>query len=118
MIINGSLDLEFCKNLTSLGNIEEIKGDLFLFGCEKIKSLGELEIIKGHLIGNTELESLGKLKIIEGGLNLRRSINIKDLGNLEYVGVEITISINSKINHQWVKQNKPWLFNKCRWVFI
>lgn len=76
-------------------------------------------IVNGDLnLFKSSIKSLGELKIIEGGLNLRRSINIKDLGNLEYVGVEITISINSKINHQWVKQNKPRLFNKCRLVFI
>ena len=91
--IKGCLDLHN-TNITSLGNLEYIKGHLF--NCKNLTSLGNLEYVGGILdLKGANLTSLGNLEHVEGCLILTNT-NLTSLGNLKYVGDVLGIS-NTKI---------------------
>ena len=77
------------KQITSLGNIEEIGGDLAFIGSS-IKNLGNLRKVNGSFwIAQfhpfTNLETLGHLEIVGKDLYLKSS-PVRDLSNLQKVG--------------------------------
>ena len=65
MIINGDLNLNN-SSIESLGNLKKVKGDLLLWNCKNLISLGDLEEVDEEFINITyckKLKDLGKLKL-------------------------------------------------------
>jgi GNAT superfamily N-acetyltransferase len=80
------------KNIKSLGSIKTITGDLNGDFNPKFESLGELEEVGALNINFEYLTSLGNLKrITNGGLDIRSKYRLQSLGDLEYVGGDLTI---------------------------
>ena len=91
MIINENLYLSDCENLTSLGNLREVKKALFVGGdTYSLEKLGNLEKV-GYISMSDNIEDLGNLKEITfGSLDLHNSY-IKSLNNLERVGKDLNL---------------------------
>lgn len=76
-------------------DIKTIKGELGITQRD-ITSLGSIEEVKGNLwvsIYDTpcKLSSIGNLKKVDGDINLKACIDLDSLGNLEYVGGTLNI---------------------------
>lgn len=81
-----SLYLNDVRDLTSLYNLVHVDGTLDLEGCVNLTSLGLLETVGGYLdLKRTGITSLGNLKKVLGALFMKRT-GITTFGNLEYVG--------------------------------
>jgi hypothetical protein len=118
MIINGNLDLSYCENLTSLGNLEKVNGNLYLEESN-IKTLGNLKTVNGDLNLDItfNLESLGKLEKVNGNLSLYQSHiiliekDIEIIGNLDLNHSKINflnskLTIDGNLNLEWTKEIK------------
>lgn len=136
MIINGNLILRDSL-IESLGNIEEVNGYVDLMGCNNLKDLGKLKIIRNNVTLNSpklkslrnlksidgklgfldcnNLETLGNLEIVTSHLGIFRCEKLKSLGNLKIVRGLIKIN-NSSITKEYVQREKPWLYDKCKWL--
>ncbi len=116
MIINGDLNLKN-SSVESLGEITEINGDVFLTDSSII-SLGKLKIIKGSLScwDCSNLISLGELNEIKGGIKLWGCKNLKSLNKLNKVGLVLLLR-ESGINEEYIKKEKPKLFNQCEFRY-
>jgi GNAT superfamily N-acetyltransferase len=90
--VGGSLSL-FGENIKSLGSIKTITGGLNGDFNPKFESLGELEEVGAlNIIYFDYVTSLGNLKrITNGGLYIPKSNRLQTLGDLEYVGGDLTI---------------------------
>jgi GNAT superfamily N-acetyltransferase len=89
--VGGDLSLKG-ENIKSLGSIKTITGDLNGDFNPKFESLGELEEVGALNINFDYLTSLGNLKrITNGGLDIRSKYRLQTLGDLEYVGGDLTI---------------------------
>lgn len=116
MIINGDLKLNE-TNIVSIGKLEEVKGYLDLSFCENIKTLGNLKKVKGLFLNLNfcySLESLGNLKFVNGWLGIKKT-SLKDLGSLEFVSGYIYIDIGSDISKEYIKKYKPRFLKQCFW---
>ncbi len=90
VVVEGNLDLSYCHNLKSLGNLVHVKGNLRLKECGYLKSLGNLkEVDKSLDMISSGVEDLGDLESVGGYLYLSR--NVTSLKNLEYVGTQLFI---------------------------
>jgi len=101
--IDGNLDLRR-TNVKSLGNLESVSGYLDLGYCEDLVSLGNLKYVGDYLIlKNTNITTLNNLEIV--GSNLREygsflelsDTPIRDFGKLRYVGGDITLWNNKTL---------------------
>lgn len=84
----GNLSLVSYRNtLTSLGSLQEVKGELELDDCSKLGSLGKLVTVKGcmFLCGCTGLKSLEPLRHVGPELGLSNCTNLTSLGTLQQV---------------------------------
>jgi hypothetical protein len=89
--VEGDLDLQFCKNLVSLGDLEYVGGFLDLRDT-KIETLGNLEYVGGPLdLGFSDIKTLGNLVRVDSVLHLFGSKNLKSLGDLKYVGGSLVL---------------------------
>ena len=116
MKIKGSLDLSE-SSIESLGNLEEITVNfrgLILIKCEKLKTFGKLTKVPFFINASycENLISLGELREV-GSLNLKACKNLKSLGKLK-IANEIILK-DSGITLEYVKKEKPWLLEKCKW---
>jgi hypothetical protein len=83
--IGGDLNLRD-SDIESLGNLVRVEGNLDLQSCKNLVSLGDLEYVGDFLdLRDTDIKTLGKLKYVGRWLSLSDS-DIVSLGNLEYVG--------------------------------
>jgi len=139
MIINGTLNLENCKNLETLGKLKKVKTHVYLENCENLKDLGELNYVGGVFRAPNckNLKSLGNLtqssnpkisldlsncikltdigNIRESGfINLENCKLLKTLGNLKIVHKILNLK-GSGITKEYIKKEKPWLLDKCNW---
>jgi|LakMenE01Jun11ns_1017448.scaffolds.fasta_scaffold9821284_2 hypothetical protein len=101
--IDGNLDLRR-TNIKSLGNLESVSGYLDLGYCEDLVSLGNLKYVGDYLIlKNTNMTTLNNLETV--GSNLREygsflelsDTPIRDFGKLRYVGGDITLWNNKTL---------------------
>jgi hypothetical protein len=101
--IDGNLDLRR-TNVKSLGNLESVSGYLDLGYCEDLVSLGNLKYVGDYLIlKNTNMTTLNNLETV--GSNLREygsflelsDTPIRDFGKLRYVGGDITLWNNKTL---------------------
>jgi hypothetical protein len=81
------------NTLTSLGSLQEVKGDLELDDCSKLGSLGKLVTVKGcmFLCGCTSLKALEPLKYVGPELGLSNCTSLTSLGSLQQVNGWVTI---------------------------
>ncbi len=83
-------NFEFSGNLHSLKKLKYVGGE-FRFDAP-ILSLGLLKEVGGDLRPKSnELCDLGALEVVGGTLDLRGMVNIKNLGNLKYVGENLNL---------------------------
>jgi hypothetical protein len=88
--VPGSITIKGEHKIISMGNIERINGDLG-FSQSEIVDLGKLKHVEGMLwVGQTnspftKLKDLGELNYVGGNLTIKSS-PIKSLSKLEYVG--------------------------------
>jgi len=88
--IDGSCELMWC-GVDSLGKLE-FCGSLLLAGLP-LTDMGALEAVDGRaFIQDTDLTDLGNLIRIEGSLTLPENEQLTSLGNLEYVGGDISLN--------------------------
>jgi hypothetical protein len=92
--VDGNLDLWYCQNIKTLGNIVGVQGNLWL-GTSPIESLGNLEFVNGNfsLYNCQNIKTLGKLKRVKYVLSLA-NLSIESLGELEFVGEDLVIDTN------------------------
>lgn len=104
--VGGSLNLSYSK-IKDLNNLERVDEDLDLYRSIKLKSLGKLKYVNWtvdlrytnietlenldtvgrslNIVGCSNLKSLNKLKKIGDSFDADDAINLKNLGELEYV---------------------------------
>jgi hypothetical protein len=88
----------FWGNMISLKKLNYVGGE-FRFGAP-ILSLGLLKEVKGDLRPTSnELCDLGALEVVGGTLDLRGMVNLKNLGNLKYVGGNLNLVKSLKSNY-------------------
>lgn len=88
----------FWGNMISLKKLKYVGGE-FRFGAP-ILSLGLLKEVKGDLRPTSnELCDLGALEVVGGTLDLRGMVNLKNLGNLKYVGGNLNLVKSLKSNY-------------------
>jgi hypothetical protein len=91
-------DFSFWGNMSSLNKLKYIGGE-FRFGAP-ILSLGLLKEVKGDLRPTSnELCDLGALEVVGGTLDLRGMVNLRNLGNLKYVGGNLNLVKSLKSNY-------------------
>ena len=84
--VEGYLDLYYCYNLTSLGDLSHV-GEWLDLRHTKIISLGNLTHVGEWLdLRGTNITSLGRLQHVGGHLDLEECENLTSLGNLTHVG--------------------------------
>jgi hypothetical protein len=88
----------FWGNMSSLKKLKYVGGE-FRFGAP-ILSLGLLKEVKGDLRPTSnELCDLGALEVVGGTLDLRGMVNLRNLGNLKYVGGNLNLVKSLKSNY-------------------
>jgi hypothetical protein len=90
--VGGKLDIGYCAQLEDLGMLTKVGGSLVLLGCDKLTHLGaNLLEIGGdlHAYNSSTLRSLGSLTKIGKNINCD---GLVDLGDLEYVGGQVSLS--------------------------
>jgi hypothetical protein len=101
--VEGDLDLQFCKNLVSLGDLEYVGGFLDLRDT-KIETLGNLEYVGGPLdLGFSDIKTLGNLVRVDSVLHLFGSKNLQSLGDLKYVGGDLVL-ISTPLSEKYVEK--------------
>ena len=115
MIIIGNLDFEGCKNLTSLGNLKEVKGYLDLSETKKIFNIPDNLIVGKNLsLRDSKITSLPKNLKVKGWVDLRFTEIFELPKNIKIGG--ILWLHNSKITEEYIKKFFPKLFLKCTWI--
>lgn len=90
----GNLSLTKCGSLENLGNIESVGRTLNLIGCKSLTSLNQLKYADKIYIEDCPL-----LKTLPKDLKVSKNIYIK----------------NSGITKEYMKKEKPDLFESCIW---
>ena len=89
--IGGDLNLRE-SDIKTLGNLVKVEGTLNLNNCGNLQSLGKLEYVGDALdLRNTKIETLGNLNYVDFDLYLDAEYikTLDSLGNLEYVGGDL-----------------------------
>lgn len=92
----GNLSLTKCESLKNLGNIESVGRTLNLTGCKSLTSLNQLKYADKIYIEDCTL-----LKTLPKDLKVSKNIYIK----------------NSGITKEYMKKEKPDLFESCIWDY-
>jgi hypothetical protein len=139
MIINGTLDLRECFNLTSIDKITEVNGILLLNNTkvstipENIKfnwrssldisytKISNISFLKNKTFKFLNLSGLGFKKLPNGletlmELRLNECFQLKELPNDLKVG-EILYLKDSGITKKYIMKNRKDLLYKCDWLF-
>lgn len=139
MIINGTLDLSECFNLTSIDKITEVNGILLLNNTkvstilENIKfnwrssldisytKISNISFLKNKTFKYLNLSGLGFKKLPNGletlmELRLNECFQLKELPNDLKVG-EILYLKDSGITKKYIMKNRKDLLYKCDWLF-
>ncbi len=139
MIINGTLDLSECFNLTSIDKITEVNGILLLNNTkvstipENIKfnwrssldisytKISNISFLKNKTFKFLNLSGLGFKKLPNGletlmELRLNECFQLKELPNDLKVG-EILYLKDSGITKKYIIKNRKDLLYKCDWLF-
>lgn len=139
MIINGTLDLSECFNLTSIDKITEVNGILLLNNTkvstipENIKfnwrssldisytKISNISFLKNKTFKFLNLSGLGFKKLPNGletlmELRLNECFQLKELPNDLKVG-EILYLKDSGITKKYIMKNRKDLLYKCDWLF-
>lgn len=106
MIVNGNLKLNECKNLTSLGNLKEVRGSFF-YSNGNLKDLKELRYIEENIfISNINVFKISKKIKIGNNLiliNIRNLEHLKGVEEVEIISIENCPNFNIKMLNQKIK---------------
>lgn len=91
--VKGFLDLRGLE-VRSLNNLRKVGGNLYLEDS-LVTSLDKLKTL-GGLSGGGELRDLGDIKIIKGDVDLMECYQLNSLNNLSYVGSSLSLSTDIK----------------------
>jgi hypothetical protein len=100
--VGGNLDLGFSQ-ITSLNNLEYVKGYIYIGGRSQIRDLGKLKYVgDGFYSPRAPLITLDNLEYVGGILDLEDT-QVEDLGKLKQVGAWMLLH-NTPISKKYTKE--------------
>jgi hypothetical protein len=94
--VDGSINLCECNNLKSLGKLRKVGGFIDLDYTQITKMPDFIVNVNGYLsLINSKIEDLNNLERVDGTLFLNYTPNLKSLGKLKYVGMNLYLTNSS-----------------------